>query len=176
MSQWRLGLRIKSTVALILVCLVALVPAGAIGLRVLDDVRGYFGEGYARNFTLLNREKILAPVSRELALSQRLADSVLVRRWLSNEDDSGLRALVFEEAEGYRRAFQAHGYFLISALSHHYYFNGDDKPYSDQPRYSLSPEDPADDWFFRTLEGPHDYNINVDPDVKLGATKVWINV
>ena len=82
MALWRFGLRAKAMLALVFATLLALVPAGLIGWQVLDSVRNHFGEAYAVNFTLLKRQSILAPLSRELALSRRLADSVLARQWL----------------------------------------------------------------------------------------------
>lgn len=66
--------------ALTLACALALLPAVLIGWQVLEGVRNYFGENYARNYTQLKRESILAPVARELALSLRLADSVVTRQ------------------------------------------------------------------------------------------------
>ena len=58
------GLRGKSLLALVLACLLALVPAGLIGWSVLNGIHDHFGEAYARNATLLSREKISAPISR----------------------------------------------------------------------------------------------------------------
>ena len=74
--------------ALALACLLALLPAVGIGWQVLDSVRNYFGESYARNYTQLKRQSILAPVARELALSLRLADSVVTRQWLLDEGNA----------------------------------------------------------------------------------------
>ncbi|MCG5511689.1 biofilm regulation protein phosphatase SiaA [Ectothiorhodospira shaposhnikovii] len=176
MLKYPQGLRAKSILALALACLVALVPAGLLGWQLLEGVRQYFGEAFAENFTRLNRERILAPVSRDLALSMRLADSELSRRWLLDEDNAEKRAMFFLEAEGYRRDFRDASYFLISALTSHYYFNSADQPFSDQPRYTLDPDKPSDAWFFNTLEQAADYNINVNPDLELGTTRVWLNV
>lgn len=55
-----LGLRGKSVVALLLACALALVPAVLLGWRAMDDIRTHFGLAYAKNFTLLHRQKILA--------------------------------------------------------------------------------------------------------------------
>ncbi|MBK1672415.1 histidine kinase [Ectothiorhodospira shaposhnikovii] len=176
MLKQPLGLRAKSILALALACLVALFPAGILGWQLLEGVRQYFGEAFAENYTRLNRERILAPVSRDLALSMRLADSELSRRWLLDEDDADKQALFFLEAEGYRRDFRDASYFLASALSGHYYFNGTDQPFSDRPRYTLDPDRPSDAWFFNTLEQAAAYNINVNPDLELGTTRVWLNV
>ncbi|SAI72660.1 sensor kinase [Bordetella ansorpii] len=174
MAKW--GLRTKSLLALALACLIALIPAAVIGWRVLDSVREHFGRAYVENVTLLSRQKILAPVSRELALSLRLADSEVTRRFLLNEDDPAARELFFREAEGYRGDLRSQSFFVISALSNHYYFS--DKPRStpQPPRYTLSPDNPDDGWFFASVRSPDLYNINVNPDLQLKVTSVWINV
>jgi serine phosphatase RsbU (regulator of sigma subunit) len=173
MAKW--GLRRKSLMALLLACLVALAPAALIGWQVLDGVREHFGRAFSDNFTQLNRQRILAPVSRELALSQRLADSEVTRRWLRHESDPAARELFFREADGYRRDLLGRAYFIASAASGNYYFN-DDQPLSETPRYTLSKRAADDAWFYLTLASPAKYNINVNPDLKLKTTKVWINV
>lgn len=173
-ANW--GLRGKSVVALLLACALALVPAVLLGWRAMDDIRTHFGLAYAKNFTLLHRQKILAPVSRELALSRRFAESVVTRDWLLKEDDPARRALFFREAEGYRGDFRDHAYFIIASGSHHYYFNDGRQPYSEQPRYTLEAGDPEDAWYFNTLRNSAAYNINVNVDSKLNLTKVWFNL
>lgn len=176
MATFGFGLRAKSLLALVLACVFALLPAGLIGWQVLDGVRNHFGEAYARNFAQLKRQSILAPVARDLALSQRLADSVVTRQWLLNEDDAAKRALFFEEAEGYRKVFRDHAYFLASAGSGRFYANDNDKPFSDQARYTLAADKADDSWFFNSLAQSDDYNINVNYDAHLKVTRVWLNV
>lgn len=69
-----------------------------------------------------------------------------------------------------------HAYFIASAGSGHYYFNQQHEAFSAAPRYTLRRDDPADSWFYATLNEAAPYNINVNPDPKLGVTRVWINV
>ncbi len=176
MAQWGFGLRAKSMLALALACLLALLPASLVSWQVLEAVRAHFGEAYARNFTQLNAQNILAPIARDLALSRRLADSTLTRDWLLDEDDPAKRERLFREADGYRRDFHDGNYFVISALSRHYFLNDANQPFSDQPRYTLDPDLPNNAWFFNTLANPARFNINVNPDHALGVTKVWLNV
>lgn len=173
-ANW--GLRSKSVLALLLACVLALIPALLLGWRALEDIRLHFGEAYARNFTLLHRERILAPLTRELALARRLADSELTRAWLRDEQDGARRAQFFAEAAGYQRDFRDHSWFVISAATRHYYFNAAGQPTSEQPRYSLDPADPRDAWFFASVAGQAAYNVNVNHDEKLGLTKVWFNI
>jgi len=171
-----LGLRGKSVLALLATSILVLLLAGAIGWQAVDSIRSHLGAAFTRNFTLLNRERILAPVTRELALSLRLAKSHTIRGWLRDEDDPDRKAQAFDEAESFRRDFADHSYFIAAAASGHYYFNDTRSAVSAAPRYTLKRDDPHDAWFYNTLENGKSYNINVDPDVKLGLTKVWFNV
>ncbi len=164
--------------AFALACLLALVPAAVIGWQVVDGARNYFGENYVRNLTQLKRQSILAPVARDLALSLRLANSVLTRQWLQDENNPEKKALLFREAEGYRQDFHDRAYFFASAKSHYFYFNDNIKPLSDKPRYSVDPANASGAWFTSTMSNADDtgYNINVNDDIGLQTTKVWINV
>ncbi|WP_169512597.1 biofilm regulation protein phosphatase SiaA [Bordetella holmesii] len=173
MAKW--GLRKKSFIALLLACIVMLAPAILITWFVFDGVRDHFGRAFAENFTQLSRQRILAPVSREMALSTRLANSEVTRRWLHNENDPAARELFFREAEGYRRDFMGHAYFIASADSGNCYYS-DATGQSDLPRYTLSRDATDDGWFYASLKSPDSYNINVNPDLKIKTTKVWINV
>ncbi len=171
-----LGLRGKSLLALLLSCLLAFVFAGFIGREALLGVQSRFGEAYARNVVQLNRERLFAPVSRELALAQRLAASQLTLAWLNDEQDPAKRKIFFQEAAGYQQAFGDHAYFAASASSNGYYSNGPDQSPSDVPRYVMAPDGPRDEWFFQTLQADTPYAINVDRSVVTGELKVWFNV
>lgn len=174
MARW--GLRTKSLLALILACAIALLPASLIGWQVFDNVRDHFGRAYAENLTLLNLQKIRAPLTRELALSLRLANSEVTRRWLRNEDDPAARDLFFREAEGYRHDLSGKAYFIVSAgPGNGYYFNGDEEPVSQAPRYRLSRGEPRDAWFYATADASEPYNINISYDRGLHRTAVWVN-
>lgn len=171
-----LGLRGKSVLALLAVCLLVSLLAGAIAWRAAASMQIQLGTAYTRNFTLLNRERILAPVARELALALRFAESHAIRAWLKSPRDAGLKAAALQEAESFRRDFADHSYFLAAAASGHYYFNDDAGPFSAAPRYVLDARKTSDSWFFNSLGKSERYNINVDPSAQLGKTKVWINV
>lgn len=171
-----LGLRGKSALALFGTCVLVLLLASAIGWQVLQSTRERLGEAYVRNLTLLNRERVLAPVARELALSQRLAGSQAVRQWLLDEQNTEKKVMAMREAEDYRMDFADKSWFIISSRSLAYYFNDSQSVYSPEPRYFLKPDDEGDSWFFNTMKGEKRFNINVHPDEKLGVTKVWFNV
>jgi serine phosphatase RsbU (regulator of sigma subunit) len=171
-----LGLRGKSLLALLFACLFALVPAALVSWQVLDGIHQRFAQAYARNATLLNREKIFAPVSRELALALRLADSEVTRQWLRDEQDVQKRELFFREAEGYRTAFHDHAYFVGSEASQAYYFNDGALPFSTAPRFVMQAHTARDNWYFATRAGDAAYNLNVDQSLGSHDIKIWLNV
>lgn len=170
-----LGLRGKSLLALLLTCLLALAIAGLIGHEVLDGMQKRFGEAYARNLVQLNRERMFAPVSRELALAQRLAGSQLTLAWLKDEQDPQWRELFFREAASFQQAFGGQLYFAASAQSNGYYANGPNQAPSQSPRYMLEPGS-RDEWFYLALASSTPYQINVDRSAVTGELKIWFNV
>ncbi|MGM0424000.1 MAG: biofilm regulation protein phosphatase SiaA [Thermodesulfobacteriota bacterium] len=176
MKVLNLSLRTKSMLALIIACLVALIPTIWIGQEMLERIQAQLGQAYAKNFTLLSAQQIEAPITKELALAQRFADSVLLKQWLMDEESDSKRSRFFQEADGYEQAFQGKNYFLVNHESQAYYYNGPDKEYSQEPRYHLDPENSDDEWYFTTMQDFDTFTINVNPDVHLQKTQVWIDV
>lgn len=172
----RLGLRAKSVLALLGSILLVLVLAVLAGWRVVQYVEVNLGSSYARNVTRLNKQRILTPVLRELALAQQLADSQVTLRWLKAENDPAKRDYFFAEASQYQKTFADHSYFVITRDSRHYYFNDNKSTFSSKPRYSLNKNNPDDVWFFNTMKSTAAFNMNVNYDVKLKVTKLWFNI
>ncbi|MAX90285.1 MAG: histidine kinase [Pseudomonas sp.] len=171
-----LGIRGKSLLALLLTFLLAIGVTVLVGREALQGVQNRFGEAYARNVVQLNRERLFAPVTRELALAQRLAESQITRAWLLDESDPAKRELFFREAAGYQRALSDHSYFAASAASNRYYSNGDQQPPSEAPRYEMKPDAPEDEWFYVTLRSDAPYHLNVDRSAVTGDLKIWFNI
>jgi len=176
LPQPRWGLRLKTAAVLVVLAAITLLLALGVGRWAVDGIRGSLGEAFARNHTLLTQQRILAVIGRDLALSQRLAQSPLVREWLLDEDDPARRRRMIREAAAFRDGFTSRSYFLISALSLNYYFGEDGSRGRPVLRYTLDPDNPADAWFFATLETVEDYGINVNLDQQLEITNVWLNV
>jgi len=147
-----------------------------VGWRAVVALRQDLGADFARNATLLAKQRILTPISRELALSRRFAASDVLRQWLLNEQDPERKINFQREAEGYRQDFSDHSYFVVSTGSRGYYYADAEAPSIEQPRYYVDPTAAKDAWFFTSLQNTDDYNLNVDTDAALAVTKVWINV
>lgn len=181
MAIWGKGLRAKSMWALVMVCLIALIPAVAIGWQIMTGVQAHFSQTYARNFTQLNRQSILVPLSRDLALARRFSDSVLMREWLKDEDAPQHKEKLFLESQGFMNDFSSHSFFVVSAQSGHYYYRDlrDKSATSDHnlaPEYTLTSNNPDDSWFYNLLASGQQVNINVNRDTRLKTTRVWLNI
>lgn len=153
---------------------------GAVALTLFGwGIRGVtreLGEEFAAQYALRQKDRLLAPLQRELALSRHLADSPLLKRWARNEEDPDLKAAALTELEHYRRHFADHSYFFIVGSSGRYYHNNAADEYrGHELRYTLDPAKPEDQWYFATLDKVADFDLNVDYDAPLDVTKVWIN-
>ncbi|MBA2780157.1 biofilm regulation protein phosphatase SiaA [Billgrantia kenyensis] len=170
-----LGLRGKSVATLLLACLLALIPALLIGWKAVDEVRRHFATAYAEQYTLLQMQRISAPVSRELALSRRFANSVVTREWLRQPDDPERRERFFAEAEGFRQHFGSNTYFIIDHASRDYYF-ADRRNAEPAPHYRLSADDDEHAWYFATMASTSTYDITIQADPVLERSMLWVNV
>ena len=176
MAIWGKGLRAKAMWTLFVAFLLVFIPAVGMGWQIMSGVQEHFGNAFARNFTQLNRQHILVPLSRDLALAQRFADSILMQQWLSNEDDEQDKAMLFRESEGYIKDFSSHSFFIISARSGAYYYREANRPFDGQPEYILAANNPDDAWVYNVLANGHKVNINVNHDTRLETTRVWSNI
>ncbi|MFY0991501.1 biofilm regulation protein phosphatase SiaA [Halomonas sp. C05BenzN] len=173
-NRW--GLRGKSTLTLLLACLVALIPALLIGWQVIDEVRRHFAGAYAEQYTRLQMQQIRAPLARELALSRRLANSVVTREWLEAPHDPERRTRFFEEAEGFRQQFGSTTYFVIDHARGDYYLGDSPNGSATSPRHRLSTASAQDAWYFATMGSSASYTIEVTDDPPLERPMIRVGV
>jgi len=133
--------------------------------------------GYATQAALQQRGSIEARVEREVVLAQKLADSPFLKSWSRAENDPERKRLALEDLESYRRLFADHSWFCAFEPARNFYFNNAANEFRGRElRYTLQPDNPANGWYFQTLNNVTDYALHVDHDVALNVTKLWINV
>ena len=141
--------------------------------RIVDRL----GRGFAERQAQFDRERILGPLLTEIALSRKLADSPLLKRWAQDENNPGLKAEALAELESYRSHFRDGSFFFIPVNSGNYYFNDRANTYpGGKITQVLRREAPEDSWFYAATRSTDQVQLNVDPNLVLGKTKVWINV
>ncbi|MDD2882751.1 MAG: diguanylate cyclase [Rhodoferax sp.] len=132
---------------------------------------------YAEKQVLYDKVRMMQPILREIALSRQLANSQLIKDWARQPDDAQLTHRALVEMETFRANFADHSYFLGLHPSGRYYHNNAKNEYANAPlRYTLKADKPADRWFYDIIAQNRDMHINVNPDVTLGVTKLWIDV
>ena len=142
----------------------------------LNIVR-HLGTEFAVKQALLEKSKLMSAVQHDLSLSVKMADSPILCQWAENENDPVLRKYAGEELQSYQRVFTGHSLFFAIDRSGHYYFDdgSTDRPFA-EPRYTLSPKNQNDAWYFKTMHADDNFELNVDHDNHLNVTKLWFNV
>jgi diguanylate cyclase (GGDEF)-like protein len=152
------------------------VPAYFAFSAVVNATIFQLGTLFAEKQVLYDRYRGLETLMREVSLAETLAGSQAIRDWASNETDLQARRRGLAELEHYRRAFADNSYFFVIDASGNYYFNDAANAYaSNQLRYTVSPDNPRDGWYFTTRALGSGCHLNVDHDDNLGVTKVWMN-
>jgi len=165
---------------MVLTALVFIVTAFAVSWSMRTLAEGVI-ERWTPRFiikqALYDKERTLQPILRELALSRQLASSNVIKRWARNPYHKALEDVALDELENYRQNFQDKSYFVALLKNGHYYHNNAANEFRGQElRYVLEPEKSSDAWFYHIIEQNRDIHINVNPDVELGITKLWIDV
>ncbi len=172
----RFGLRSKAAILLGTLAVVLLIAAFATSWIFIELTRESYGGNVVRNHVLLSKAQFMLPVARELALSKKLADSDVTRRFLRDEGNGIDKDAFFVEAESFRRLFGEHVLFVGAAETRHFYLNDNDLAFSANPRGTMRRDVAADAWFFASIARRTPYNFNINTNQQVGATKVWINV
>lgn len=132
---------------------------------------------YAEKQVLYDKSRMMQPILREIALARQLAGSRQIREWARTPDDPELTRNAIAEMENFRLNFADQSYFLVLRESGRYYHNNAKNEFAGkQLRYRLDPKKPADQWFYDIMRQQREMHLNVNPDVNLGVTKLWIDV
>jgi phosphoserine phosphatase RsbU/P len=153
--------------------LVMTVAAVFVFVRTVNSVAGEYVNRFSVSQNLLERNRILAIIDRDAALSLKMADDPVVHAWMRDEWNVAARAAAVEQLESYRRIFRDESYFVGVADGLSFYAaTGETEGVE---RIQMDPDESSDRWFFETLESDRDFWINVDYNILLNDVLVWIN-
>ncbi|WDR04816.1 diguanylate cyclase [Devosia rhodophyticola] len=134
------------------------------------------GTLFAEKQILYDRYRGLEALNREVSLAETLSGAQAVRDWAVDENDPERRRRGLGELEHFRQSFADKSYFFVVASSGNYYFNNASNSFAgEQYRYTISPDNPRDKWYYTTAALGDGCHLNVDNDRNLGVTKVWMN-
>lgn len=134
-------------------------------------------ERFIKRQVIFDKNRTLFPILQELSLVQEMAKEPDVIAMALNEDNPVIRKKGLAVLERYRLLFQDRSYFAAFVKTQHNYANDASERYTGHElRYTLSPSDNNDAWFFKILEGNEPFWVNVNKNMRLETTKVWMDV
>ena len=152
------------------------VPAYAAFNWIVASTVVQLGTLFAEKQVLYDRHRGLEALMREVSLAEALAGSQSIRDWANDESNEALKRRGIAELEHFRQSFADKSYFFVIGASGNYYFNDAANAYAgSQFRYTVSPDNPRDAWYYATVQLGEGCHLNVDNDANLRVTKVWMN-
>lgn len=153
------------------------VVAWFFSLQLISQINLEWGQKLISQQVVFDKYRTLSPLIREIELARKMGADPDIIQMALHENDLLLRQRSIAAMEKYRFNFRDHSFFVAMARSGNYYFNDAANQFKGRElRYVLSPTNANDKWFYATLADGKEYQVNIDPDVHLGVTKVWINV
>lgn len=134
-----------------------------------------FALRFASKETLLEKNKISSIIDREVVLAQKMATDTTLIRWAVNQQDAELQTHALAELESYRKLFRDKSVFIALAESNNYYVYNRAKGHERIEVHRLQAGDADDRWYFAGMQAIDNYELNLDYNPSLNATKVWIN-
>lgn len=170
------SLRVRVLLLVLIGFAVVAVPAYVAFNWIVGSTVVQLATSFAEKQVLYDRHRGLGSLVREVSLAETLAGSQSIRDWANNEADPVLMRRGLAELEHFRQSFVDKSYFFVISGSDNYYFNDAANAYAgEQYRYTLSPDNPRDAWYYSTIALGEGCHLNVDNDANLGVTKVWMN-
>jgi methyl-accepting chemotaxis protein len=142
---------------------------GSITFIILMDQIQFDNAGHKLMQTIeIERLKLEASINSEIAIALRMADSPLIQWYFLNPDDEEMEQIALGEIAGYRRAFTGKNIFWVGDKDKKYYFNN-------EYVYTIDPSAESSWWYNSIMNSQSPYSLNVNFDVGLKRTMVWVN-
>jgi diguanylate cyclase (GGDEF)-like protein len=172
-----LSLKLRfSVITIVLLFVASVITYTGVRFTVVNVVEEW-GRRVVEIQVLNDTARILQPLEREILLARQMARSTRLSQWAADPDNPELERAAIREMEEYRQTFRSESYFVALRRNGAYYHNNATNEYAGRERrYYLSPDRAADVWFYRLIDDGLDFHLNVNPDVELGITSVWIDV
>ncbi len=172
----RLGLKEKLLSFLGVSCVLILTMSILIGVFLIHEIQKSSALLYSENHTELQSQKLLTPISKEIALSKKFANSIVLLEWINDIDNEEKKQRLYKEVESFRQSFQNKSLYLTINEGLKYYYLYDETKFNLIKPYTLSREELSDQWYFKILKNRPDVDLTIDVDPKIQDSRIWINI
>lgn len=107
-------------------------------------------------------------LNKQLALALQMAKSPVIVNYFENPSDRELKEIAFDEITAYQRSFLSKLTFMINDTDLRYYSNN-------EFLYTLDKNSSSSKWYLAARESQNDYEFNVNYDIGLKQTFMWVN-
>ncbi|MBR1404679.1 MAG: adenosine deaminase [Treponema sp.] len=148
---------------------VAFVVASAVVIRM--SARRTFERTASEDLAQVQQNMILRfeeGFNEQLSLALQMAKSPLIVRYFENPADTTRRADAFAEVAAYQDSFLSKLSFMINDIDLRYYANGEEL-------YVMDKTAPSSAWYVGIMQTKKPYEFNVDYDIGLKQTFLWLN-
>lgn len=170
------GLTAKLFVALTGLLLLLLFLTIILALSGFSQTRITYASRFSRDQSDIFVAQLRRNLNKEIILSRRLAESSLTEAWIEQPDNSEISQLFFHDLENIRQESTGKTVFIALKDSRQMYMNGPSIEYTETHKYILKEDNPADNWFFRTMmDERNSYELNPDTNRVFPARNIWVN-
>lgn len=107
-------------------------------------------------------------LNKQLALALQMSKSPLIVSYFQDPADRDLKEAAFSEILAYQKSFLSKLTFMINDRDLLYYSNN-------EYLYTLDKKSSSSDWYMHAMESDKDYEFNVNYDIGLKQTFMWVN-
>ena len=107
-------------------------------------------------------------LNKQLALALQMAKSPLIVNYFEDPSDRDLKKAAFDEITAYQKSFLSKRTFMINDRDLLYYSNN-------EYLYTLDKDSSSSEWYISAMESQNDYEFNVNFDIGLKQTLMWVN-
>ena len=107
-------------------------------------------------------------LNQQMVLAQQMAKSPLIVKYFEDPSDNSVKEDAFDEVMAYQNSFLSKLSFMINENDLKYYANN-------EYLYTLDKNEPTSVWYTSLLDTDKDFVFNVDYDIGLRQTFMWVN-
>ncbi len=107
-------------------------------------------------------------LNKQLALALQMAKSPIIVNYFEEPSNKGLKRAAFDEILAYQKSFLSKLTFMINDKDLLYYSNN-------EYLYTLDKDNASSEWYLSAMESSSEYEFNVNYDIGLKQTYMWVN-
>ena len=171
------GLRGRSIAVSVTVFLLVGTVSALLTFQFMRSMSLSLGKEYAMQHVEHHSNTLSSMLSTNIRLAQKITTAGLLLSWLENESDEVSKKRALKLMNDSVNIAQADSWFIAFKESRHFYFDDKANLFRGKELLKQLQTDTSEDaWFYHTLHSATPYNMNIDYDSAVGATKLWLNV